>query len=348
MTPSKTSCSVCRTQFTDLISIGGLRRSRCQICGHSERVDIPAYDYTNFAMGGTGLAHERLKSQADFISPWLPPQPHVLELGCATGGLAATLRAQHVIASYDGVELSPARHQAMTILDRVFDAPIHELLNRRAFDDKRYDLAIASHYLEHIPDPGAQIDALLEILDDNGVLFIEVPNRSGHRLLPFDDNRSHIHFFSVASLSRLLIDRGLQVLSVTTGAQLDQRYSDSLRVIARRSSSFQNYATLLSNNPALSGSDKVIIWGAGGMTDELLAHFFDPARIACFIDKDPAKQGATRLGATVVAPAILETMQQGILLINSIEAETAIRAQIATDYPDLPLRIVGLSTLLEG
>ena len=61
-------CAACEAADPEIVVIGGLRRTSCPSCHHSQRVDVEPFDYTNFAMGGTGLAPERLAAQADFIA----------------------------------------------------------------------------------------------------------------------------------------------------------------------------------------------------------------------------------------------------------------------------------------
>lgn len=342
-----TRCSVCGIPFHEIVTLGGRRRSQCRTCGHSERIDTESFDYGAYGMGSTGVAQERLGAQAAFALQNMPRCARVLEIGCAAGHLARALRERRVFERYDGVEISPLRSEAQKVLDHVYDKPLAELIQSGAIAPNSYDFVIASHCLEHFEDPGAMIDAIGAVLSDDGAIFVEVPNRSGNALLPFDDNLSHIHFFSVSSLSPLLIDRGFQVLAAATGGRLDARYSDSLRLLAEKRWSVENYATMLSDHPVLAGAGKVVLWGAGGMTDELLAHYFDPARIAYFVDRDPAKQGSTRLGATVFSPEALRGDPNRVVVINSLEMEPVIRRQIETDYADLGLRVIGVGSLLE-
>jgi SAM-dependent methyltransferase len=42
--------------------------------------------------------------------------------------------------------------------------------------DRTFDIAIISHVLEHCPDPSKIINLIFNILNENGIQFIEVPN----------------------------------------------------------------------------------------------------------------------------------------------------------------------------
>ena len=96
----------------------------------------------------------------------------------------------------------------------------------------------------------------------------------------------------------------------------------------------------------LAGEERVVVWGAGSLTIELLANFFDPARIDFFIDRDPAKQGSTVLGREVRAPEALGSEPRTILL-NSIDFAPAIAADVDRLYPGTSHRLVPISDLFE-
>ena len=340
-------CAACEAPDPEIVMIGGLRRTSCRCCHHSQRIDVEPFDYTGFAMGGTGLSAERLAAQADFVATRLGDGARALEIGCAAGDLAQALRRRKTFAAYDGVELSPARDLAAKRLDHVFAKPLEDLLTSGAIAAASYDIVLASHCLEHLDDPSATIAAMQHAMKPDGLVFLETPNRSGHARLPFDDNHSHLHFFGASSLTRLMARHGLEAIAVETGARLDARYSDCLRVLARRHALPAADATLLSSHPALSGVDKLVVWGAGRMVDEMLAPFFDPAQIAFFVDTDVRKQGSLRLGARVRDPSALETGSPWVVLINSLESESAIRAEIAAHHRATVARVIGIAELLD-
>jgi SAM-dependent methyltransferase len=340
-------CAACEAADPEVLVIGGLRRTSCHLCHHSQRIDIEPFDYASFAMGGTGLAPERLAGQADFIAARLNDGARALEIGCAAGDLAQALRQRRSFASYDGVEFSPARERAATRLDHVYSVPLETLLSSEIIEPASYDIVLSSHCLEHLDDPSAMIAAMRRALKPDGMIFAETPNRSGHSRLPFDDNRSHIHFFSVLSLTRLLARHDFEVIAAETGARLDARYSDSLRVLAKIREVPKADARLLSNHPSLASVDKVVIWGAGRMVEEILDHYFDPARINFFIDKDARKHGTRRLGAPVRGPEALDEGSSWTVLINSLEMESQIRADIDKNYRAHVGRVIGIAELLE-
>jgi SAM-dependent methyltransferase len=341
---SSTICPICGGHETTVMNTAIGPRAYCHGCFHGWRLQIDAYQYDQTAMCSLGTDQARLDAQIDFFAPFLPQSGAVLEIGCATGELARSTRARLEVSRYEAIELSPAAEAARSHVDRLYEAPLPNLLAADAIAGP-FDIVLMSHVLEHLEAPWDELDAIVRVLGPDGALFLEVPNQSGNRGLPIDDNRSHFHFFSVRSLSHLLATKGLDTVAALTDARLDARYADSLRVIARRFRAPQWSSTLLSDK-TLEDAGSIIVWGAGSLADEVLANFFDPQRIAFFIDRDPAKQGGLRLGRPVRGPDALPTSPSTIL-INSIDFAPSIEADIRRLRPDVMHRLVPIGDLIE-
>jgi SAM-dependent methyltransferase len=321
------------------------RRAYCGTCFHGWRIEGSDFGYAETSMCSLGTSQDRLDRQISFFRPFTPENADVLEIGCATGELAAAARKQLKIARYEAIELSPAGDRARGHLDRLFDRPLRQLLDTGLIHG-RFDLVVMSHVLEHLSDPVAEINAIKLVLKPSGVVFIEVPNGAGNRRLPIDDNVAHLHFFCISSLCRLLCGSQFEVTALTSDIMLDARYADSLQLVAHQHRAPAWSRTQLSDHTALKGEDNIIVWGAGSLAAELLGNFFDRSRIAFFVDRDPAKQGKTCLGRPVLCPeAIGETSRT--VLVNSIDFAPAIVADLSNLYPSCSHRIVLISNLFE-
>jgi len=339
------TCVVCGGSRLETLVAAAGKRVYCHDCFHGWRIEQRPYAYSQIAMCALGTSVERLGSQVRFFQPFAKPGADILEIGCATGELASATRRDLKPNSYDAIELSPAGAHARAIVDTLFDVPLGDLLKTKALT-RQYDMIIMSHVLEHIEDPAAELQAMAQVLKPGGVIFLEVPNGAGHRRLPIDDNSSHLHFFSATSLTRLLASQGLETIAAATDVRLDARYADSLQVMARafRAPSWNPH--FLSDHPALAGADEIIIWGAGSLAEEMLANFFDPARISFFVDRDTRKQGGTCLGRPVRDPSALIGKEPVTILANSIDYGPAIATDVAALYPGAGHRIVQMSDLL--
>ena len=342
---SATICIVCDGTSLDHMTTAVGERAYCRDCFHGWRTSIKPFSYAATAMCSLGTSDDRLRAQIAFFAPFTPPAARILEIGCATGELAAMVRKEQTPERYEAIELSPAGAQAAPHLDQLHTRPLGDLIDAGAIAPG-FDMILMSHVLEHLEDPAAELRAMRHVLGEGGAMFIEVPNLAGHRHLPIDDNRSHLHFFSSTSLARMLARQGLEVVAAATDAWLDARYADSLRVVARPFALPKWATALLSGHPALGDDATVVVWGAGSLTDEMLANFFDPARIDYFVDRDPAKQGTVLLGRPVKAPEDIGTTARTVLL-NSIDFAPAIAANLKALYPDTPHRAVPIAALLD-
>jgi SAM-dependent methyltransferase len=337
-------CPVCGNADLERLATAVGERAYCNACFHGWRVDQPDYAYSKTAMCALGTSEERLLRQIGFFAPFAPARAAILEIGCATGELAAATRRTLDVARYEAIELSPAGREARPHLDQLYDQPLRRLLAEGRMRS-RFDLILMSHVLEHLEDPAAELRAMKQVLGSGGAIFLEVPNGAGNRRLPLDDNRAHLHFFSLASMTRMLANAGLDAVGATTDVRLDARYADSLQVIARPFHRPAWSKTLLSDHPAIAGERDIVVWGAGSLAEELLANFFDAERIAFFVDRDSAKQRGVCLGRPVRPPECLGSAPRTVL-INSIDFADAIADDIARLYPGVPHTLIRVGDLL--
>jgi len=338
------TCVVCGEGRPLIVTSATGERAYCRSCFHGWRPRPPDFVYSNTAMCSLGTSRRRLETQIRFFAPFAPANGSVLEIGCATGELAAAAREMLPIGRYEAIELSPAGQIARARVDALHDRPLQELLDEGRIGDQ-FDLVLMSHVLEHIEDPAAEIAAIKQVLKPEGALFLETPNGAGNRRLPIDDNRSHLHFFGATSLTRLLARAGLETVATATDVRLDARYADSLQIMARRFHTPRWSGTLISDRPELAEAKTVVVWGAGSLAEELLANFFDPAKIDFFIDGNPAKLGSEVLGRQVRGPDALGAAPRTVL-INSIDFADAIIDDIVRLYPGVPHVLVRVGDLL--
>ena len=67
--------------------------------------------------------------------------------------------------------------------------------------DGKFDVITMFHVMEHIPDPVKTFKKLYDLLNQDGSLFIEVPNIESFSQSPGNTFfKAHIHYFSVATL----------------------------------------------------------------------------------------------------------------------------------------------------
>ncbi len=90
------------------------------------------------------------------------------------------------------------------------------------FRDERFDVIVLGEVLEHLPNPGAALVNLQEVLAPGGSFLITVPNAfdlSRFGRLAFGNERvhpEHVAYYSTSTLQRLLRECGLEATEVGT------------------------------------------------------------------------------------------------------------------------------------
>lgn len=150
----------------------------------------------------------------------VPKGSKVLELGCATGYMSRILKqslACHVV----GLELDEAAAQlARDHCDRVIQANVEDLSWLDEVRGETFDVITCADLIEHLLDPLRLLRALVGLLTEQGVLLVSIPNGAHVSIrlellegrLTFEDtgllDRTHLHFFTHASIRQMLSDAG--------------------------------------------------------------------------------------------------------------------------------------------
>lgn len=120
----------------------------------------------------------------------------VLDVGCGSGKLMARMSEK----GWYVYGLDP-REQDLPTWKSLEDIP----------EDKKFDLIVMSHVLEHIPDPIPWLEQFKGRLKPNGQIFIEVPS--------FGPNNGtlsihHVGAYTVHTIQDVLMKAGYQILAV--------------------------------------------------------------------------------------------------------------------------------------
>ncbi len=152
------------------------------------------------------------------------PDLVVLDVGCATGYLAAELK--QIGCRVYGIEVSPeAVREAAGHCEKVWCADLDFL---EPLDCGRFfDIMIFADILEHTRAPEENIRKLLPYLRDDGILICSLPNVANWRVRfglffgRFDYSEvgilddSHLRFFTLQTARRIFSDLGLRILQMS-------------------------------------------------------------------------------------------------------------------------------------
>jgi len=125
---------------------------------------------------------------------------NILDYGGASGNLLIPFRNNNhncYIIDYDDTTITGVTKLGNSIHD--------------ALIDKKFDLIIFSHVLEHVSDLGL-VDRLREHLQEDGIIYVEVPQEIWAGIAIESDPVTHINFFTLNSLLNLLTSHGFEIL----------------------------------------------------------------------------------------------------------------------------------------
>ncbi len=185
------TCSVCNILLSEtLFSVTGndgkiYQSMHCNHCDHITLYPPPTtrelndfYNYSEHRGGYSKARWGRWNKKHNFIrqlrmiGEYITPGK-MLEVGCAEGTFLAT--AQQMGWEVYGVELS---HPLSAIarnrhgLTAVFTGTIADA----GFEDRKFDLIVLSHILEHFHDPYELLDEAVRVLHPGGIIFVAVPH----------------------------------------------------------------------------------------------------------------------------------------------------------------------------
>ena len=224
-------CALCGGgRFKPSLSCEGFSYVKCAVCGLVQMNPQPApadvQRRYGQSFGNEYLAYE-LENEAAFLNLQKlaladagferierelmernDAAPGVLDVGCAAGALLAFLRGRGWRAT--GVEISPSADYARR--ERGLDVR-RQTLEGCQFPAETFDLALASHLIEHLNDPGAFFREMWRVMRPGAYLLLTTPNISGFqarlmgsrwRSAIFD----HLYLFSKRTVMAMLKTHG--------------------------------------------------------------------------------------------------------------------------------------------
>jgi 2-polyprenyl-3-methyl-5-hydroxy-6-metoxy-1,4-benzoquinol methylase len=305
----------------------------CPTCGHGQSADLPDlqkfYD-TEYRISLGSDEHDQLyamvdgkpvfrtEHQADLVLKMvdLRQGAAVLDYGAAK---AATLRRV--------LDRRPDLHPHVFDVSRDYVAHWQSWIaeDRQATYELpqtwrgKFDLVTAHFVLEHVAAPSRMLGTIRDVLKQDGVLFLSVPDVIGNPgdLLVVD----HLNHFSPYSLERALLDAGFGdikvdrqcyaaglVITARPKADRDAQTQDAAAAVvaAKEIATFWSRAGAHLDDAAASvAARKSAIYGAGFYGSFIVSRVGAVGNVICFVDRNPHLQGALHLGLPVVPPEAL-------------------------------------------
>lgn len=160
----------------------------------------------------------RLAAMIQPLTKRLSPGDRILEVGCGSGQLAVYLHQ----SGYD-VDVTDVSQEILTeISDNYGIKGYCGDLQNIVFPPQPYQAVIFNNVLEHLHAPGENLLRAHQLLDQNGYVFIEVPNIDSIQFTLFRENwfplqlPEHLFHFSPRSLQGIITELGFDLTWLST------------------------------------------------------------------------------------------------------------------------------------
>lgn len=350
------ACHACGFAFASDIPDQTMLNSFYQEAEHHLHLEVPA---------GLSRIHDAFFAFVQQHVP-LPEQLRVLDIGSGMGHFLSRFKAAGVVELL-GIEpsLAAARLGREIYGIEILTETLDTLSAGRSFG-----LVSLCGVLEHIADLKRSAGQIAGLVDEDGYLFIAVPDALSFGAAPPAESflefaLEHINFFSEASLDSLLSGVGFEKVEVISqhNAFYDNHYLLALyrkTGMAREGVIDQESASSLRRYVAFSrlklepvealarqleeSGEPVVIWGAGALTSRLLCDTrLGHVNLCAVIDRNRNLQGKTLLGVAICAPESVVQHAGATVFIASTTYAEEIKQTLLSEY-DWTGRIISLAS----
>lgn len=188
---------------------------------------MPAQPYTEFEWqtkaAGNGASGEKLTKVIVRLVKQIEGVRSICDLGCGNGHLTGQLALAYDVAGVDasasGIQVARRSYPNATFIQARIDSDLNGFSN--------FDLVVSSDVIEHLYRPSDLVESARLLLKPNGHLLIGAPYHGYLKNLALAatgkmdahfsalHDGGHIKFFSVNSLSKLLLNHSFTDLQFT-------------------------------------------------------------------------------------------------------------------------------------
>lgn len=326
MTKKNRRCPICNHKKSKKIYIQKFANnlqyaiSHCEKCKFVFVSNAPDQKFYNlYYKNMSKYEHERDEllhdKYCDIISSYCKKDVKILDIGCSTGNLLYQLKKRGFKDIY-GIDPSP---KCKALAYKKFRISIGAD-NIFSFKGKeKYDLLIFAAVFEHLEQVNRVVEKAQRLLSKDGLIFISVPDAgefSKNFEEPFGEfSVEHINFFSTRDLYNLLTDfvplylesDGKVIYSLW---KKDSQTSKFIEDYVKKSKKKQ----LIINKTIRSCPNKILVWGAGSLTQRLLVTTSLKTKVIKLVDRDENLIGKTLNGVPIISPQEVKQFKNPILI----------------------------------
>ncbi len=286
---------------------------------------MSSYEYDNNDNLYPKTHMKRSLQQFEYIKNFINNHNSVLDIGCAIGYTLSLFKD----AGYKTLGLEPSAKNKQIAKEK-YDVEVEtRFLDKDGLDGRIFDVVMLSHVAEHLKYPLDIFKNIKNVLNDDGLLFIENPD-----IDLFDEQDlyqfffEHINYFNIDSTKNLLYKAGFELVDSkifyndkstapfyptlgTLWKKSDKNYEIE-NYYEKNRATIQKYIDLINNfrgelmtkvDNIISSHKNIAIWAAGTLTSQLMSQTnLSKGDIRAIFDNDSKKDGLKMENITIHKP----------------------------------------------
>ncbi len=316
---------------------------KCEYCGLIQLSNEPVFYYRDVIRSATvsdEMKEFRKEYFADFITKYELEGKKIVEVGAGAGEFMQMMKDA-------GGEVYGIEHNSELVSKGCKNGlSIYSGFPGESIDtDERFDAFYIMNFLEHIPDPRTFLYNVSEMLNDDAIGLIEVPNSDmimDHMMFS-EFMLDHLSYFTKDTLCRTLEASGYDVLECKT---VWHNYCLCAIVKKRNANGFDAFSIKQREicgqiNSFIDGcrndNKKVAVWGAGHQALAILSVAGIADKIEFVIDSAEFKQNKYTPGShcLVVSPNKLMDIEIDVIMIMAASYSDEVNRIIRNTYPHI-------------
>jgi SAM-dependent methyltransferase len=163
------------------------------------------------------LNYQKTTVLNNYVDAYMPAKPvrRMYDVGTG-GGVFVKTFLDHCRGEWQAYGVEPTALYA-ELAARRLNIPVVNGYYKRGLYPHKFDLITANKVLEHSRDPRQFLRDLREDVDEQGLIYVEVPNAKEVFTLPPDHDQlqyDHLFFFSDRTLSEMVAECGLKIVDI--------------------------------------------------------------------------------------------------------------------------------------
>ena len=255
------------------------------------------------------------KDYKNIISKFCLKSSKVLDIGCSTGHLLYLLK-ESGYKKLLGIDPSPT---CKKIAWDKFRVEVKTSTISTFTENKKYDLIILAMVLEHLSDIKISLSKIKNLTNKNGFIFISVPDaanfHNGFEEAFGEFSVEHINFFSSKYLFNLMDDYSCVYMESKDNNLLSLwKRTYPLRESIDKYIKVSKYKLGGIKKVIDESPSKILVWGAGSLTQRLLNSTNLQNKTIKIIDSDSKLWGKSLGGIEIISPDQIKNYKYPILI----------------------------------